>query len=47
MSDVPSILVDFSSFVAELVDSRFQHLGDDERSSPGRSELVMPSVVLL
>jgi hypothetical protein len=46
MFNVPSILVDFSLFVAELVGSRFQHLGDDERSFLGRSELMAPSAVL-
>ena len=36
----------FSLFVAELVSSKFQHLGNDEKSFPGRSEHMAPSVVL-
>jgi hypothetical protein len=46
MLDVPSVVVDLTLTVGQLVCPGLQNLGDDERPFPGRRELVPPSGVL-
>jgi hypothetical protein len=41
-----SVVVDLALIVGQLVCSRLQNLGDDERPFPGRSKLVASSGVL-